>query len=158
MYRNYKKSGSKNKCLYGRLLEKRKEFNRAVKAAKKSFFHTQILNCKCDPRNLWKLIGNLIGKESTKIIDRVNLPGCNVLCEAGQTPDVINNFFATVGNDNYDNSVNTLYQLGPRIDSIFEVFYPITAVRLLEIVKDLNLSLSLSVFPTEWKTARIAVI
>lgn len=68
----------------------RKEFNKAVKEAKSKFYNEQINQSRTDPKIFRKLIEELLGKSSQKVIDRVFLPGTNILCEEEDTVNVIN--------------------------------------------------------------------
>lgn len=138
--RNYRRSGSNNERLYLELVSKRKEFNRIVKKAKANFYNEQILHCKSDPKNFWRMIGDLLGNEQSKAIDRVFLDGTEVLCEEDNTADVINKFFAMVGTNRgaSNRNINEYKQLDPAPDVVLEEFIPITCDNLIDILKELN--------------------
>lgn len=97
LHRNYRRSGSNNKDIFAKFIEKRKEFNSEVKAAKKTFYADRISQCRGDAKNFWKLIDTLLGSKSNKTIDRVYLPGTNLLCREDETVDIVNKFFAQIG-------------------------------------------------------------
>lgn len=59
LQRNYRRTGSRNKDIYSKLVEKKKEFNKEVKWAKKSYYFDHISQCKGDAKYFWKLIGSL---------------------------------------------------------------------------------------------------
>lgn len=81
LLRNFRRSGSTNEDFFLEMLNKRKEFNRAVKEAKSKFYNQQIYQSRIDPKTFWKLMEELLGKRSGQNIDRVYMPGTDVLCD-----------------------------------------------------------------------------
>lgn len=74
LLRIYCRGDSSNIDSYMKMVSKRKEFNRAVKTAKSRFYNDQINQCKGDPKNFWKLLGDLLGKDTVQTIDKVFYP------------------------------------------------------------------------------------
>lgn len=145
LHRNYRRSGSSNKDIYNRLTEKRKEFNREVKNAKRTFNTERISQYQGDTKNFWKLIDSLIGGQSCKAIDRVYSPGTNVLCREDETANVVNRFFAQVGDKiGEEIKLNVLnrnfVQLSDKISNEYGMakILPINNVILFDILKELD--------------------
>lgn len=95
LQRNYRRSGSLNKAIYGKLVEKRKEFNREVRLTKKMYYVDRITQCNGGAKNFWKLIDSLLGSKGNRAIDRVYLPDTNILCREDETADVVNEVFCS---------------------------------------------------------------
>lgn len=137
--RNYRRTGGTNKELYEKLVKIRKEFNIAVKNTKKSFFSDQIEVYKKDHKNFWKLVGNLTGKKSERNIDKVYYPGTETECAIGETANIVNDFFATIGDNVIEvTERDNFIQLDPKPDSHLTEFKILDCNGLMEIIKDFD--------------------
>lgn len=140
MVRNYKRSRNKCEASYQRVLQKRKEFNRVLQSTKQNFFKEQIELFKGDSKSFWKLLDNLLGYKYTKIIDRVYHYGTQNLCSEDQTADIINSFFAQIGNNLLGNTVINLKKVSidPRPDTEFSRFGLMDCNSFFDIIKEMK--------------------
>lgn len=92
LVRNYKRKRIKDETSYQRISLKRKEFNRKLQLTKQNFFKEQIELFKGDSKSFWKLLDNLLGHKSNRVIDRVYYHGTTELCLEHQTANIINTF------------------------------------------------------------------
>lgn len=69
LVRNYKRKKRKDEISYQRISQKRKEFNRKIQLTKQNFFKQQIELFKGDSKSFWKLLDNLMGHKSSRVID-----------------------------------------------------------------------------------------
>lgn len=140
--RAFRRKGCRDELIYQNLVRKRKEFNRVVRETKKHFYLEQINQYQKDQKNFWKLLNELVGgkgKSGDVAIERVYLPGTDDLCEEWETAEVVNNFFASVG-DKVTNGLNCgdCVQLDQEADSEMSSFKLMTSSELLTIIKDFD--------------------
>lgn len=70
LLRNYRRTGSSNDDLLSELSQKRKEFNRAVKEAKRNYYNQQITQNRSDPKTFWNLLDELLGEAQSKLLPK----------------------------------------------------------------------------------------
>lgn len=139
LFRNYLRGGKKNNTLYEKAVEKRKEFNSLIKKSRDSYFKEQLEVNKGDQVKFWQTIGDVIGKKSEAKIGKVFRHGADILCNEQESVEVINKFFATVGETVTRNQPVIDYkQLDERVEIDMNNFKAMTVDSFLKIVGELS--------------------
>lgn len=138
LFRNYRRGKKKNE-LYRRAVEKRKEFNRLVKASRDSFYKEQLEISENDQVKFWKTLGNILGSTSNPKISRIFEYGSDILCDEETSVNKINEFFASIGENIMKGLPNIDYkQLYSANDKLKNEFNLMSVGRFLEIVNELS--------------------
>lgn len=97
LFQAFKRGKRKNVAIYTAAISKRKEYSRAVKKCKKTFFSECLNRNRNNSKLFWKNINEVIGTTEQPDIGRVFRPGTTYLCSEQESAEVINEFFASVG-------------------------------------------------------------
>lgn len=97
LFRKFRQGKKKNEGLYQLAVQKNRKFSKLIKLAKDLYFKEQLRINQNYISKYWSTISEVIGQSATKQIDQVFLYGTNHLCEEKDTANMINEFFATVG-------------------------------------------------------------
>lgn len=139
LFRNYKRGGYKNKETYRKASRKRREFNRLIKTAKDDFYKEQLeLNIK-NQKRFWQTVNGILGSSPGQTVREVFRHGTDFLCTEEESVEVINNFFAGIGEMVIQNQNYVEYkQLDDKLDDGLLEFKCMNVNDFLEIVKELK--------------------
>lgn len=97
LFRKFRQSKKRNVAMYQKAVKKRRDFSKLVKSAKETYFKEHLKLNQNNVTKYWNTISEVLGQKTGKKIDQVYLYGTNILCNEEDTANIINEFFATVG-------------------------------------------------------------
>ena len=153
---------------------------------KKGYYSTNIADDKCNPKQAWKNINSLLGRQNKPTIVNELKLGENSVTNSRDITEGFNDYFSNIG-PNLASKMNTqnfnFETYVKNIESKFAAFQPVTANHVNQLVTGhssnkatgisckiikiasptisyslthiFNEAITLSLFPDEWKTARV---
>ena len=73
--------------------------NIELRNAKKDYYSSKIAGQKCDPKNAWKTINNLLGRQSKPTVVNELKLGDNSLTSPKDIAEGFNDYFSNIGPD-----------------------------------------------------------
>lgn len=139
LFTKFRRSKGKNTVCYEQAVSKRKEFACLVKIAKETYYQELLEINKNNGMKFWNTIQSILGQDPHQIINQVYHYETKDLCTEMECADVINNFFATVGERISEKMINIEYtQLDAESDVFFEDFPLMKVDDFLKIVSELK--------------------
>ena len=167
----------------------RNKVNIQLRNAKKNYYSTKISDQKCNPKEAWKTINDILGRQrKPTVVNELKL-GENSLTNTKDIAEVFNDYFSNIGPDlaSKIDTPNLNFQTYiEKAKSEFSAFQPITVSNVYHLLHGLssnkatgvdkisskiieiaapaisdsltyifNQAITLSLFPHEWKTARV---
>ncbi|CAB3998795.1 Hypothetical predicted protein [Paramuricea clavata] len=167
----------------------RNKVNIQLKNAKKDYYSTKIAGQKHNPKEAWKTINNILGRQSKPTVANELKVGENILTNTQDIAEGFNDYFSNIGPDLASKIDSTNFNYETYVEnakSEFAAFQPVTVQNVYQLLHCLcsnkatgvdkisckiikiaapvisdsltyifNQAITLSIFPDEWKTARV---
>ena len=115
--------------------------NIELRNAKKDYYSSKIAGQKCDPKNAWKTINNLLGRQSKPTVVNELKLGDNSLTGPKDIAEGFNDYFSNIGPDlasNIHTSNDSFEKYVKNSKSEFTAFQPVTVSNVYHLLHGLS--------------------
>ena len=115
--------------------------NIELRNAKKDYYSSKIAGQKCDPKNAWKTINNLLGRQSKPTVVNELKLGDNSLTSPKDIAEGFNDYFSNIGPDlasNIHTSNDSFEKYVKNSKSEFTAFQPVTVSNVYHLLHGLS--------------------